>query len=199
AAVRRCKYLKLLERRLCSARSIRLGYNRGMAARHLIFPVWLLLAAVSAPAATVVDSTWVGSVLDGGTGVYSNPENWSPAQVPNNTPTTSYNVTTASGFGFDTNATISNLTVTGGDLSSNTWPSDNGYSLTVLGSTTLPANCYVLLTVSPSSPVDVGGGPITFSLGSLSTFANGVLNGAYTLGGPATLQFNGADVRRLSS
>jgi hypothetical protein len=111
--------------------------------------------------------------------------------VPNNTATKKYNVTALEQFFFDNgDATISNLTI--GD-----WLLFSlGPSLTVTGATTINrtpgSNVTGVVFLSATS------GPITFALGSLSTFANGVLTGGYSLSGPATLQFNGADVTTLS-
>jgi len=92
------------------------------------------------------------------------------------------------------NPTISNLTVGGGRFGINSID----HSLTVTGATTIDP------IPDPNGASDIylgasaSGAPITFALGSLSTFANGVLTGSYSLGGPATLQFNGADVITLS-
>lgn len=140
-----------------------------------------------AAAATVVNSTFVG-----GTRLYSNPTSWSPAEVPNNTPTRIYNVTTAQGFSLDMDPTISNLIVHAGPFP--LFSTD--HSLTVTGSTTFdPVRTSGLDVVL----FPLNGKSITFALGSLSTLANGVLTGGYQLNGPATLQFNGADVRTLSN
>ena len=90
----------------------------------------------------------------------------------------------------DRDATISNLTVGEWGLSS------MSASLTVTGATTVErssgSNITEVVNLLASNP------PITFALGSLSTFENGVLTGGYFLNGPATLQFNGADVTALS-
>lgn len=145
-----------------------------------------LLLVHGAAAQTVVNSTFLG-----GNSLYSNPANWSPAEVPNNTSTKKYNVTAVPRFFLDHgDVTVSNLTIVDWALSSN-FP-----SLTVTGATTINrtpgSNITGVVNLFASS------GPITFALGSLSTFANGVLTGGYFLSGPATLQFNGADVTALS-
>lgn len=49
--------------------------------------------ASTAAAQTVVNSTFLG-----GDHLYSNPANWSPAEVPNNTATKEYNVTALEPF-----------------------------------------------------------------------------------------------------
>jgi hypothetical protein len=139
-----------------------------------------------ADAETVVNSTFLG-----GDSLYSNPANWSPGEVPNNTATKKYNVTAMPRFFLDNgDVTVSNLTIGGWLLAS------LGPSLTVTGATTI--NLSPGGTSIPGIFLSATTGPITFSLGSLSTFANGVLTGAYSLFGPATLQFNGADVTALS-
>lgn len=138
-----------------------------------------------AAAATVVNSTFLGGNL-----LYNNPANWSPAEVPNNTATKKYNVTAMTRFflGGD-DVTISNLTI--GD-----WALSGGPSLTVIDATTIdrtPGN-----NVTGVVNLLASTQPSTFALGSLSTFANGALTGGYFLFGPATLQFNGADVTALN-
>jgi hypothetical protein len=148
----------------------------------------LAALALLQPAAadTVVNSTFLG-----GNSLYSNPANWSPAEVPNNTATKKYNVTAVPRFFLDNgDVTISNLTIGDWLLSS------LGPSLTVTGATTI--NPTPGSTNVPGVFLSATSGPISFSLGSLSTFANGVLTGGYSLFGPATLQFNGADVTALS-
>jgi hypothetical protein len=139
-----------------------------------------------ADAETVVNSTFLG-----GDSLYSNPANWSPGEVPNNTATKKYNVTAMPRFFLDNgDVTVSNLTIGDWLLAS------LGPSLTVTGATTI--NFTPGSTSGPGIFLSATSGPITFSLGSLSTFAHGVLTGAYSLFGPATLQFNGADVTALS-
>ena len=132
-----------------------------------------------AAAETVVNSTFLGGNLS-----YSNPANWSPAEVPNNTATKKYNVTAVQHFFVDMDATVSNLTRGG-------WSLISSYnSLTVTGVTTLDP----IVGKGTDVGLFASSQPITFTLGSLSAFSNGVLTGGYWLTGPATLQFNGADV-----
>src|SRR2546421_3897009 len=117
----------------------------------------LALPLVGLARAETVDSTFLG-----GNSLYSNPANWSPAEVPNNTATKKYNVTAVPRFFLDNgDVTISNLTIGDWLLSS------LGPSLTVTGATTINRNVPAIFLSATS-------GPITFSLGSLSTFANGV-------------------------
>lgn len=77
----------------------------------------LFMAALpGAGAAGTVDSTWIG-----GSGNWSNNNNWSPGQAPNNNRTSTYNVfidgnaATNSYVNLNNNATINNLTVGQGD------------------------------------------------------------------------------------
>jgi hypothetical protein len=151
---------------------------------RLAFALGLLLCTLHlVSGATVVNSTF----RDDGAYPYANSLNWLPREVPNNTADKLYNVTAAAGFTLDIDATISNLNFGGGIYS-------YGHSFTVTGATTTdPA------TVRDWSVYLQGGSqPITCALGSLSTFANGVLTSRYYLSGPATLQFTGANITTLS-
>ena len=139
-----------------------------------------------AATASVVNSTFLG-----GDRLYSNAANWSPAEVPNNTATKQYNVTALEEFFLDRDSvTISNLTIGDWALSSmSPW-------LTVIGATTVNRTPGSNITGVVNLVATTA--PITFALGSLSTFNNGVLTGGYGLIGPSTLQFNGANVTVLS-
>ena len=148
--------------------------------RNFALTALAALALVHVAAAdTVVNSTFLGGNLS-----YSNPANWSPAEVPNNTATKKYNVTAVQHFFVDMDATVSNLTRGG-------WSLISSYnSLTVTGATTLDP----IVGKGTDVGLFASSQPITFALGSLSAFSNGVLTGGYWLTGPSTLQFNGADV-----
>jgi hypothetical protein len=149
----------------------------------LVFSLVSLLCAVDLASGTTV----VNSTFRPGAYFYSNPLNWFPEEVPNNTADKTYNVTAAAGFNLDTNATVSNLTI-GGGLSS------YGHSFTVTGATTIdPGNVH-----DWSVYMQNGTQAVTCALGSLSTFSNGVLTGRYYIAGAATLQFTGANVTTLS-
>src|ERR1051326_2736482 len=154
----------------------------------LAFTLASLFGAVHlASGATVVQSRFVyGGYL------YSNRFNLWPQEVANNTVDKTYDVTVERDVYLDMDATVSNLTLSR-QLSS------YGPSFTVTGATTLstnPDNGYwnIYLQVYPQN----WDHPITCALGSLSTFADGILTGRYAMTGPATLQFNGANVVTLS-
>src|SRR3978361_1895307 len=80
----------------------------------LVSFVTCLILAGAAQAQAVVESTFVGGYFE----PYSEATNWSPSEVPNNTPERQYDVFLAPGTGVtvDIDATISNLTCAGGDL-----------------------------------------------------------------------------------
>jgi hypothetical protein len=153
----------------------------------LLLSVTLLFARIVA-SQTVVNSTFQPH----GVNSYGDANNWSPAEVPNNSPERIYNVTIRdTGVEVDVDATVSNLTLTGP-----TGLQPRGHSLTVTGQVTLD-------TVDDSyMSINAFGADAAFSAGSLSSFSGGTLTGTYyfnTSGsGRATLQFGGADVRTLS-
>ncbi len=86
--------------------------------------------SVAVEAQNIVNSTFVGPPFS----AYSEPGNWLPALVPNNSAETSYNVMVSApdGVEVDINATISNLAVGGGDGQA---IGLNGRNLTVTGTT----------------------------------------------------------------
>jgi hypothetical protein len=146
-----------------------------------------LLSLQPATAQTVVNSTFVGQFSN----PYSDPNNWAPAEVPNNTETRSYNVTVPGLHGPTVNidATISNLT-------SQARVFVDGHTLTVTGRTA------PFLNAAPEIIVfSYADAPATFNAGTLAAFFDNTLRGRYTLFGaesPATLKFKGANVRTLS-
>src|SRR4051794_7378124 len=109
--------------------------------------VSLFCAASIARAQTVVNSFFVG-----GDHNYSNPANWLPMEVPNNSSGKSYNVT--EGFLYlDIDATVTNLTVSGEFLST------SGHSYTVVGTA----------MVDPFGELEIDYGAFRVN-GALSTF-----------------------------
>ena len=138
-------------------------------------------------AETVVNSTFVG----GGDSLnrYSNPANWSPAEVPNNSADKIYNVTTPVGsrLTLDADATVANFTV--GGLSFGL----GGHSYTVTGTTTVNANAAFGLVA----------GIFTIE-GALSNFdgptktlrdgSYGVQGGDNATGTPCVFRFSDADI-----
>ena len=121
---------------------------------------------------------------------YSDPANWSPAEVPNNTPTRHYNVTINSGVNVDVDATISNLDLAGHDLLNY----DHAFAVVENTAATSP-------NVSVAA---FGSAPAICDLGTLSAFSGGVLRGSYAVTsfsgtGPAILRFRGANVTALRS
>ena len=149
--------------------------------------LFLTLAAVQlASAQMIVNSVFTPNHP----GYYGDVNNWSPPEVPNNSPEKIYNVTIPGFVRMDVDATISDLMMTGTYLAED-------HSLTVLGSTT--ANDFHIFIAS-SLPAGT-----TFAAGSLSSFSGGSLRGHYSVmnnntnAGWATLQFNGAHVTALSN
>jgi hypothetical protein len=144
--------------------------------------ILMLWCAQATLAATVVNSSWrYGDTR------YSNPANWSPAEVPNNSAQKSYNVTAPVFLPLDMSATVSNLNLNAGLQSS-------GYSFYVTGTTTINP---IQGSAMPDLRLTGYDAAISFVAGALSTFSSGVLRGSYELSGPATLQFTGANIKTL--
>jgi hypothetical protein len=153
--------------------------------RSVALSVVLFLCAANLGHGAAVDSTFVGLAHNG---KYSDPANWSPAEVPNNSGTETFNVTIYS-LDLDMDATVSNLTI--GDLFS-----PAGYSYTVLGSTTLATSA--TLNTGPLPSATHGS---VFAAGNLTNFDAGsrtLQSGSYDLIGIdgllVQLQFIGADI-----
>lgn len=143
----------------------------------------VLFASHTAFAVTAVDSTWLyGDVR------YSNPANWSPAEVPNNTTDKSYNVSALSLLVLDIDATVTNASLQAGFEA-------RDHSFTVRERTTL-GNADGAIPDILLNAINV---PVTFSTGILTSFSSGVLTGKYELNGAATLQFGGANITTLRS
>ena len=136
---------------------------------------------------TIVESTFVG-----GYGVYSRPQNWSPAEVPNNTEAKQYNLLfdRHGGVNIDVDATISNLRTTNA-ASLSLQMTDHNF--TVIETTSAPA-----LNVD----VSAYNAAAQFDAGTLIHFSDGNLIGSYRVyssfgGFPATFKFRGAYVTSL--
>src|SRR6478735_5347395 len=125
-----------------------------------VITLWLIAAQPFLSGQTVVNSTWLG-----GDYKYSNPANWSPAEVPNNSGTKIYNVTAPLNLSADIDATVVNLTLKAGIYLER--------SYTVTGTTTRSGGGIWLNSFSA--------GGVIFKTSSLSTFRNGVLTGSYFL------------------
>ena len=147
----------------------------------------MLVGAQVSPAQIVVNSIFqLRNKAD-----YGDANNWSPPEVPNNSPKKSYDVTIRTPYfvRMNVDATISNLDLNG------TYTAED-HSLTVIGSATLNDSY-----ISASSSLPAG---VIFSAGSLASFSGGSLRGSYyfsnynTTSGWATLQFGGADVTTLT-
>src|SRR4029077_5015998 len=122
-----------------------------MRQRALILLAMTIVLARIAAAQTVVNSTFIGGDFEH---KYSNPANWSPAEVPNNSTSKVYDVIIAPTYvNLDIDATVENLTISGPQFFE-----VNNHSFTVSGTT----------TVGASGNLDVYGQ--TFLTGSLSNF-----------------------------
>lgn len=154
-----------------------------------LFLTFALVCGHFAGAQTVVNSTYVDQP---GPCQYSDPNCWSPAEVPNNTPSRLFNVSVPGRdyFYVDMSATVSNLDLAG-------YASVQHVDFTVTGTTVLAVDPSYYLVVRTSTP----GLSTFFNAGTLSTYSANNLRGRYSVqddGGPATLQFNGADIHTLS-
>ena len=158
--------------------------------RFILLAVCGSIAARSCLAVTGVDSTFLNRPTQ--QPLYSDPANWSPPEVPNNTADRLYNVTIGPPYfvHVDIAATISNL------LLPSSFPGlIVEKNLTVAGTT---QNQMLGGSITVQSGDNL---PATFKSGSLSSYLNGALFGSYSLidsGAPATLQFNGARIATLS-
>lgn len=154
----------------------------------------VLLCGHFATAQTVVQSIFLNRFPDANAANYDDPSNWSPAEVPNNSALKNYNVLINVGFPVEANAdaTISYLVVSGSFAGLNV----RGKTLVVTGTTTNGIE---------SGSIDIESSATAaakFDAGMLTTFSNKTLTGYYIIssgGSPATLQFRGADISRLSN
>jgi len=143
-----------------------------------------------AAAQTVVNSTFLNRYPENS---YSDPNNWSPAEVPNNTAAKEYNVDISPWFvvEVDNDATISNLTLSGIYTGLNIRQT----AFRVTGATTHQIEQGSIYIEASATTAAI------FDAGTLSRFSNNTLSGNYTIfsqGSPATLQFNGAAVSTVS-
>jgi hypothetical protein len=146
--------------------------------RHLCLGL-VLLCGQFAAAQTVVNSTYLGQCG----GKYSDASCWSPAQVPNNIASTTYNVSGRGGFSVDIDATISNLTLSG---------TSAGLAV-VLGRAFTVTGMTMINSTDPWIDVQsYSGARGKFNAGTFSSFSNHTLSGRYYLDG--ILQFQGADI-----
>ena len=147
-----------------------------------------LLPLLPASGQTVVHSVFTSKNIE--MPLYSDPANWSPVGVPNNTDSTLYNVEVPSvqPVQIDIDATISNLTL-------GAFATLYDRTFTVTGTTDL---------LVPGSGISVSAWtdlPATFDAGTLSGFSGNTLRGVYSVssgGSPATLRFRGANIGVLS-
>jgi hypothetical protein len=149
-----------------------------------------LLPLPAADGQTVVHSVFASKNIE--MPLYSDPANWTPVGVPNNTGSTIYNVEVPSMqyAWVDISATISNLTLGGVAVV-------RGQTFTVTGTTT-----DLLLPQSGIAVVSEGDRAATFDAGTLAAFSGNTLHGRFDLssdGSAATLRFRGANIATLSS
>jgi|GEM_PF-2624687 len=159
---------------------------------RFILPVLgVLLFGDFAAAQTVVQSIFLNRFPEVN---YDDPNNWTPAEVPNNTALKNYNVLINTGASVEVNvdATISHLSLSGPFTGLNI----RGKTLVVNGTSTNlgieHGAIYVESSASAAAKLDAG---------MLTTFSNKTLTCTYILssfGSPATLQFRGADISTLN-
>lgn len=155
-----------------------------------------LTAVQLASAQTIVNSVFtVRSTAD-----YGDPNNWSPPEVPNNSPEKSYNITIPSSqIRMNIDATVSNVTLDTATILSE----GEGHTFRVNGATTIKHSTgqylwdFFLTSQDPTGSTVLAGSLSNFSAGSLSGWY--YLSNYNTSAGWVTLQFNGAHVTTLSS
>ena len=168
--------------------------------RSTLLALAALMGGQLAHAQTVINSTFLDRYPDANYDRYSNPNNWMPAEVPNNTAAKQFNVTIGdlffSGVTFDVDATISNLALASQRPE---YFSILGKTFTVTGTTSIESReTTIEVWSNPDAP-----GPAKFDAGTLSTFSDHTLTGVYHIGSqystaPTTLQFAGADIWTLA-
>jgi hypothetical protein len=156
--------------------------------RSVFFAFCLLICGHFAAAQTLVQSTFLNRFPEAN---YDDPNNWSPGEVPNNTALKNYNVLIGVPYAVAVNidATISNLALYGEFTGLNV----RGKTFVVTGTTTPFGSINIESSDSAAAKFDAG---------TLAGFSNKTLTGNYTIssyGSPATLQFRGADITRLSN
>jgi hypothetical protein len=159
--------------------------------RYLAPLLALLLPGEFAAAQTVVNSMFLNRFPEAN---YGDPNNWTPAEVPNNTALRNYNAIISPGFAVEVNvdATISNLSLYGPFTGLNI----RGKTFAVTGRTADLGIEHGAINIESSANAAA-----KFDAGMLSSFSNKTLTGNYNLssyGSPATLQFRGADISTLN-
>ena len=141
--------------------------------KRLLAPL-LMVLVVSSPtvAQTVVDSIFTGAE----TSWYSNPNNWSPREVPNNSATRTYNVTVPERVRVEIPVRVSNLSANAMLVE------PPGGSVTVAGSATIGS--------LPPSPFGTGFSGLMLEQGGVF-----VVEGTLTNFDPATRTLKGGDFR----
>jgi len=162
-----------------------------------LFLFLALVAVQLASAQTIVNSVFTPHDASY---YYGDANNWSPPEVPNNSPGKSFNITIPSfQIRMNIDATVSNVTLD----STSVLTEGEGHTFTVNGATTIKHSSPQQLWDFFLTSQDSAGS--TFVAGSLSNFSAGSLTGWYylsnynTSAGWTTLQFNGAHVTALSS
>jgi hypothetical protein len=163
--------------------------------RHAAFLSLALFFVNIAAAQTVVNSTFQPH----GSAYYGDANNWSPPEVPNNSPEKSYNITVRSQIRMNIDAAVSNVTLD----SATVLTEGEGHTFTVNGATTIEhSSTQQLWDFFLTSQYPTGS---TFTAGSLSSFSKGSLTGWYylanynTSSGWVTLQFKGAHIGTLTN
>jgi hypothetical protein len=169
---------------------------RNLVRAGMLAAFFLAQESPAAPQATI-DSTFTGA----GNGSYEDPADWSPQQVPNNSPDTTYNVSIADYVVTATSidAVISNLTVAAEQFGQSGLNFVD-HSFTVLGNTTAIAPSQF----APQMSLNARTRSVTMDLGNLSAFSGTTLTGSYTVETDdatltATMRFKGANVVTLAS
>lgn len=157
--------------------------------RSLCAALALLSLRQLATAQTVVNSTFLNRHPE--PAIYSDPNNWAPAEVPNNTSAKQYNVDIGRVVDVDVDATILNLRLGGAYTGLNIVEK----TFTINGATTNEIQSGSITIQSSAAAA------ARFNAGTLSRFANNGLSGNYYIqsdGMPATLQFQGANITTLT-
>jgi hypothetical protein len=159
--------------------------------RSLCFTFGLLVCCEFARAQTVVNSSFVTRYPSSGSGSYNDPNNWSPAEIPNNTAAKLFNVNITTFLNVDVtiDVTISSLTLRGPD----TGLYVSGKTFTVTGMFLNEGSLFLYSSYpAPSS---------MFTAASLRNFdasTRTLSGGSFDLYA-GQLRFEGADVVNLAS
>lgn len=158
--------------------------------RFLCLAIGLFVCCQSAGAQTVVNSTFLNKYPAGGYATYNDPNNWSPAEVPNNTAAKLFNVNITTFFNVNVtiDATISNLTLRGAD----TGLYVSGKTFTVTGTFLNEGSLFLGSIPAPSMFT------VASSLRNFDASTRTLSGGTFDLYG-GQLRFDGADVVNLAS